>query len=164
MTGYVWPPSFSSCHCLKMTTGSSQPLSQELELGSVPGFTTLPKGFWLSISEISHAKVYWHSARGWWRLMKENFMDTCGCVNSCTCAWFQLSSICRDNIRHGIGGGKPRMGGGKPRKRLGRVTAASRDLQIFSQRFRVINTARRVAFVLLFHFLSMSETRVPHSF
>lgn len=157
MTGYVWPPSFPSCHCLKMTTGSSQPLSQELELVSIPGFTTLLKGFWLSISEISHAKVYWHSARWWWRLMKENFMDTCGCVNFCTCAWFQLSSICSDNIRHGIGVGKPR-------KRLGRVKTASRDLQIFSQRFRIINTARKVAFVLLFHFLSVSETLVPHPF
>lgn len=40
--------------------------------------------------------------------MKENFMDTCLCVNFCTCALFQLSPICSANIRHGMRAGKPR--------------------------------------------------------
>lgn len=88
--------------------------------------------------------------------MKENFMDTCACVNFCTRALFLLSPICSGNIRHG-------MGGGKPRKRLGRVTIASTDLQnyFFSQRFSIINTVRRVAFVLPFHLLSTFQTLFP---
>lgn len=46
----------------------------------------------------------------------------CVCVNFCTCALIQLSPIGSDNIRHG-------MGRGKPRKGQGRVTTASTDLQ-----------------------------------
>lgn len=113
--------------------------------------------FQKSLEQLRGAKVYWHSRRWWWRLMKEKF---CGhvCVNFWMCALFQLCPIYNDKTWHGTGSSKPR-------KRPGRVTTASIGLQnYFLQRFRNINTVRRVAFVLLFHLLSTYEILIPHPF